>query len=189
MRKVLVLLTSVLMLQGCAVAVITGAAVGGAASFNDRRTAGAQLDDQSIELKISSAISEHSGLSDHTHISATSLNRNVLLVGQVPNEHLRDEAIKLVKQVEGVNNIHNQLRIANNTSLMTRSNDTWLTTSVKTQLIADEKIPASSIKVITENAEVFLMGLVTREEAELAVNAARNTGGVNKVYKAFEYIN
>ena len=117
-----------------------------------------------------------------------SLNGSVLIVGQSPNTYLKDLAAKTVSEVRGVEQIHNQIRISNTTSITTRSNDIWLTSKVKTALFGSDKLEATNIKVVTENAEIFLMGLVSAAEGNEAVEIARNVSGVNRVFKAFEYI-
>jgi osmotically-inducible protein OsmY len=187
MKKLLLILCSTLALQGCAVALVAGAA-GGAASYQDRRSTGAQIDDQTIEVKAATSIAQDPALSEHTHINIVSFNRSVLVVGQSPNDMLKDQIINKLRKIDSIKDIHNQIRIGNITSLLTRSNDAWLTSKVKTQLLTDETIPGSSIKVVTENGEVFLMGMVTKDEASRAVEKARHISGVNRVFKAFEYI-
>ena len=126
-------------------------------------------------------------MSKQTRVQVTSINGSLLVVGQAPNDYLRDSVLKTLNQVKGVKRIHNQLRIGNKTSLATRSHDTWLTSKVKTALFADDNVRGNNIKVVTENGEVFLMGLVSQEEANKAVDIARNVSGVNRVFKAFEY--
>ncbi|WP_199609669.1 division/outer membrane stress-associated lipid-binding lipoprotein [Flocculibacter collagenilyticus] len=181
------LLASVLILEGCAVAVVAGAA-GAASAANDRRSIGAQIDDNNIEVKAELLFSEHASLREHSNISIVSFNGVVLLVGQAPNDQLRDLAAKTVADIIGVKKIHNQIRIGSSTSITTKTNDAWLTSKVKTQLLSDEQVAGLNIKVVTENAEVFLMGLATMHEADKAVDIARNISGVGKVVKVFEYL-
>lgn len=179
----LILLT----LQGCtAVAVV--AVTTGASMATDRRSIGNQIDDQSIEVEAYNEITKKESLSDNTNLQVISLNGSVLVVGQAPTEHLRDQAIKIINSINGVVRIHNQIRIGNLTSITTKTNDVWLTSKVKSALFASDEVSGRTIKVITENAEVFLMGLVTQKEANTAVDITRNISGVNSVYKAFEYL-
>ena len=174
------------LLQGCiAAAVVTVA--GGATVANDKRSIGNQIDDQVIELDAYAKFKEQEGLTENTNLQVVSVNGSVLIVGQSPNTYLKDQAIKALNGINGVVKIHNQIRIGNITSITTRTNDLWLTSKVKTALFADENIKSSNIKVVTENAEVFLMGLVSESQANMAVEIARNIGGVNRVLKAFEY--
>lgn len=174
-------------LQGCvgaaAVAVVTGASMA-----TDERTFGKQIDDQGIEFKASSELSENEALNNQTNIHVVSINGSVLMVGQAPNNDLRSLAVAKVSKIEGVLQVHNQIRISNTISFTTRSNDTWLTSKVKTALFSSDTLDATNIKVITENGEVFLMGLVSEANANEAVKIARNISGVNRVFKAFEYL-
>ncbi|REL34362.1 division/outer membrane stress-associated lipid-binding lipoprotein [Thalassotalea euphylliae] len=186
LHKLAALITAASLLQGCVAAAVVGV-VGGATVAADNRSVGAQIDDQNIELQGYAKLAEHKGISDNTNLQITSMNGSVLVVGQAPNTYLRDEALKILKSVTGVVQIHNQIRLGNTVSVATKSNDIWLTSKVKTALFKSDKVDANNIKVVTENAEVFLMGLVSRGEADQAVNIARNIGGVNRVVKAFEY--
>lgn len=174
-------------LQGCAAVAVV--AVGTSASMaTDRRSIGNQIDDQTIEVEAYNEIKKNESLSDNTNLSIISLNGSVLVIGQAPNTYLRDQAIKIINSINGVARIHNQVRIGNLTSITTKSNDVWLTSKVKSALFASDEISGRRIKVITENAEVFLMGLVTKKEADTAVNITRNISGVSRVFKAFEYL-
>jgi osmotically-inducible protein OsmY len=186
MRYALILLTLAL-LQGCAGAVVLGA-VSGAKMANDERSVGTQLSDTNADFQIASALSKHSDISNQTNIIAVVMNNNVLMIGQSPNSMLRDKAINTVQGLQLGGKIHNQIRIGNPTSFTTRSNDTWVTTKVKGRMLNENGIDVTRIKVITENGEVFLLGLVDRKQADLAVEIARNTAGVRKVVKVFEYV-
>lgn len=184
--KLAIVMTALLSLQGCISGIVLGT-LGIASVVNDRRTTATQLEDESIEFKANSAISNDEGLSNHSHINIVSYNRTTLIVGQVPNSMLRDRAAKLVGDITNVTRVHNQLRIGNNSALTTRTNDTWLTSKVKLALTGNEKLKSTQIKVITERGEVFLMGLVTQQEGNLAAELARNVNSVKQVIKAFEY--
>ena len=185
--KLTVFLLILSVLQGCtAVAVV--ALTTGASMATDRRSIGNQIDDQSIELEAYNEIKKNKALNDNTNLHIISVNGSVLVIGQTPTSHLRDQAIKIINNIDEVVRVHNQVRIGNLTSITTQTNDVWLTSKVKSALFSSDKIDGSTIKVITENAEVFLMGLVTKEEAEAAIEVTRNIGGVNRVFKAFEYL-
>jgi osmotically-inducible protein OsmY len=174
-------------LQGCtAVAVV--ALTTGASMATDRRSIGNQIDDQSIELQAYNEIKKNKSLNENTNLHIISVNGSVLLIGQTPNDYLRDQVIKIINNIDGVVRVHNQVRIGNLTSITTQTNDVWLTSKVKSALFSSDKVNGSTSKVITENAEVFLMGLVTKEEAESAIDITRNISGVNRVFKAFEYL-
>ncbi|MGL1957798.1 MAG: division/outer membrane stress-associated lipid-binding lipoprotein [Colwellia sp.] len=185
--KITALLLLIAVLQGCAVAAIAVVATG-ASMASDRRTVGKQIDDQSIELSAHNEIAKQKSLIDNTNLQIISMNGSVLVIGQAPNTYLRDSAIKIIEKTKGVVQIHNQIRIGNTISVTTKTNDIWLTSKVKAALFSSDKIKAKDIKVVTENAEVFLMGIVSQQEADEAVNITRNISGVNRVFKAFEYL-
>lgn len=174
-------------LQGCA-AVAVVAITTGASMATDRRSIGNQIDDQSIEVEAYNEITKNKPLNDKTNLHVISVNGSVLIIGQAPTTHLRDQAIKIINAIRGVVRIHNQIRIGNVTSVTTQTNDVWLTSKVKTALFSSDAVNGNDIKVITENAEVFLMGIVSKKEADAAINVTRNISGVNRVFKAFEYV-
>ncbi len=174
-------------LQGCAVATVV-AVTAGATMVADRRTFGKQIDDQSIEFNAHNELAKQKALSKNTNLHVVSMNGTVLIVGQAPNTYLRDLAIKTIEDVADIVVIHNQIRINSTTAVTTQSNDIWLTSRVKTALLANGDVNAKDIKVVTENSEVFLLGLVTKVEADIVVEITRNINGVSRVFKAFEYI-
>lgn len=176
------------LLQGCMTAAVV-TVVGGAAVVNDNRSLGKLIDDQKIELDAHAKLSENEGLSDNTNIQVVSVNGKVLIVGQAKSTFLRDSAIKILNEVEGIEHIYDQIRISNLTSISTRTNDVWLTSKVKAALLGSDVVDATNIKVVTENGEVFLMGLIGNKQADEAVDVARHISGVNRVFKMFEYIN
>ena len=178
---------ALVVLQGCVAAVTTGAVVG-AATVVDRRSTGTFIDDEIIELKILDVISKDRELWDRSHVNATSYNNVVLLTGEAPNETLRVRLETLVKGVQKVRAVHNELAIAAPSSALSRSSDSVITGRVKTSIIRLDVNLAARTKVITENGVVFLMGLVSREEADTATNVARQVGGVQRVVKVFEYL-
>lgn len=184
--KLITIISSAILLQGCIAAAVVGIA-GGVGMAADNRSVGKQIDDQKIEIDAHNFLSKIEGLSDNTNLQVVSMNGAVLVVGQATNTYLRDLAIKTLKTVPNVTNIHDQIRIGNVISLGTQSNDLWLTSKVKTALFNSESLDAVNVKVVTENAEVFLLGLVNQEQANKAVEVARNVSGVNRVFKMFEY--
>ncbi|KKN69097.1 hypothetical protein LCGC14_0444750 [marine sediment metagenome] len=186
-KRSLIVLGTVVLLQGCAAAVVAGTASAVTAA-NDRRTIGSQIDDNNIEIKASIALSEVERLEKFANISAVSVNGIVLLVGQVANEEMRNEAQRTIEGVSGIRKIQNQIRIGSNIGITTQTHDSWLTSKVKAQLLTAKDISSNNIKVVTENAEVFLMGLVSDSESTQAVNIARNVSGVERVVKVFEYL-
>jgi len=185
--KITALICIISILQGCAAAAVVAVSTG-ASIATDRRSIGNQIDDQNIELTAYNEITKNEALSDNTNLHVTSVNGSVLIIGQSPNAYLKDQAIKILNNINGIVKIHDQVRIGTVTSITTQTNDVWLTSKVKTALFSSDKVSAKDIKVITENAEVFLMGLVSKEEAEIAIEITRNISGVNRVFKAFEYL-
>ncbi len=172
------------LLQGCMPMAMVGA---GAAvvAFEDRRTSGAQVEDTSIELRTGNRIDDRYG--DKAHVNVTSYNRYVLLTGEVTDEAARAEIEKIARGVPNVLGVTNDVQIAGISSMGSRSNDTYLTSKVKTRFLDSGKFNAIHVKVVTEAGVVYLLGMVTPKEAEDAVELARTTGGVRKVVKMFEY--
>jgi osmotically-inducible protein OsmY len=173
-------------LSGCFPAVVGGAAAGGAMAA-DRRTSGIYVEDENIELKTLKRLSQY--MDKAAHINVTSYNRIVLLSGEVPNEGQLTQAETLTREISNVRNIHNGLTVAPASSIGDRSNDTYLTTKVKTRFVSERLFPANVVKVVTEGSVVYLMGIVSEKEAADAVEIARTTEGVTKVVKVFEYTN
>lgn len=169
--------------------VLTGVGVGagtGALMVEDRRSSGMYIEDERIELKTSRRIGEHLG--DRVHVNVTSFNRNVLLTGEVPDESARKEVEKLAMSVENVLNVSNETIVAPKSSLASRSNDTLITSKVKARFINNRVFQVNHIKVVTENGVVYLLGLVKRNEGEVATRIASTTESVTKVVKVFEYL-
>lgn len=152
------------------------------------RTFGNLIDDNTIETVTCLNIRKAHAELKAAHISCVSFNGVVLLVGQVKNDEQRKLATAIAEKVQEVRQVHNELSLGGPISLPARANDTWLTSKIKTKLLSYQDIPGMRIKVVTENGVVYLMGLVTQAEAEKAVNIARNSAGVQKVVRVFEYI-
>ena len=169
---------------GCAPVLVGAGAAGALSMSEDRRSSGAQLDDQSIEWRASSRIGERFGAK--VHVNVTSYNRNVLLTGEVPDERTRGEIDKLVRAVPSVQATTNELVVAEPTSLGSRTTDSFVTSKIKTRFLDAGKFNALHVKVVTEAGVVYLLGTVTDKEAEDSVEIARTTGGVRKVVKMFE---
>jgi len=182
------LLAAVLATQlfaGCAPLVLGGAVVGGFVAA-DRRTSGAQLEDQAIELKAINRISALVG--ERGHVNLTSYNRMVLITGEVASEADKAAVEQAVGQIENVRSIVNELAVMAPTSLGSRSNDVVLTSKVKASLIDAKDLQANAFKVVTERGQVFLMGRVTEREANRASDVARSINGVQKVIRVFEIV-
>lgn len=171
-------------LQGCfPVAAVGVGAV--AASANDRRTSGTQIEDEGIELRASNRISERWG--DKVHINITSFNRTVLVTGEVPNAETKAAIEQVVTSVANVRGVTNEIAVAGGTSLSSRTNDSFITSKVKARFVDANSFNPFHVKVVTENATVYLMGIVTEAEAKAATDVARTTGGVRKVVRLFEF--
>ena len=171
-------------LAGCIELAAVG--VGAAAvSVEDRRTTGSQIEDEGIELRASNRIAERFG--DKVHVNVTSFNRAVLLTGEAPDARTRDEIGKIASGVLNVRSVVNEIQIAGIASLASRSNDAFITSKIKARFFDGAKFSPVHVKVVTEAAVVYLLGLVTPKEADDAVEYARTTGGVRKVVKVFDY--
>ena len=172
-------------LNGCAV-LVGGAMVGGALSYNDRRTSGTQLEDEAIELKAVSRV--NAALGERGHVNITSYNRSVLITGEVPAETDRQLVEQTITRVDNVRATTNELTVGFSSSISNRSNDTVLTSKVKAAFIDTKDLQSNAVKVVTERSVVYLMGLVTEREASRAAEVARSVGGVAKVVRVFEVI-
>jgi osmotically-inducible protein OsmY len=176
-------LIPVVLLAGCPVALFGGgvAAIG---AIEDRRTSGTLVDDDGIETRLRRALRERYG--ENTHVNATSFNRSVLLTGEVPEEARRAEIEKIVQGIGNVRGVTNDLQVAAPSSFGARANDSLITTKVKGRLLDSNKVNPVHVKVVTEAGVVYLLGIVTEQEATDAVDIARTTGGVIKVVRIFE---
>ena len=176
-------------LQGCIF--VVGAAAGAAAIaiVYDHRTIENTLQDTKITNQIVSKLRQVPALHNESHIEVTVFNQVVLLTGETPNPDWRDQAEAITKSVSGVSKIYNQITIDGPTSSLTRTSDSWITTKIKGQMLATENLKSSSIKVITDNGVVYLMGSVSREQATIATDLASQISGVRKVVKIFQYTN
>lgn len=171
-------------LQGC-FPVIAGGVGAGISLANERRTSGIFVEDQGVELKAQSRLSEK--LKD-AHINVTSYNLALLMTGEAPTPTIRAEAESIVQAIPNVRQVFNEVAIAPVSSFSARSNDSFLTTKVKGRMVDANKFNIIHVKVVTEANVVYLMGIVTRKEAEDATEIARTTTGVSKVVRLFEYL-
>lgn len=144
------------------------------------------VDDQSLAIKATSAVSKDKELWEKSHISIISYNNDVLIVGQVPGKDLRDKVEEVVSQVPKVSRVYNQLEIKEPSSFMTRTKDAWITTSAKAKLLTEPNLKSGSIKIITEENIVYLMGNPQPEDKEVAIDIIKNIGGVEQVIDVFK---
>ena len=181
----LLILAGLQLLQGCAALAIGGIA-GTVVMSQDRRTVGTITEDAGIEMKSVTRLGQK--LKEGVHINATSYNRMLLLTGEVPDTASREEAERIARSVENVRGVYNELAVSGVSSYTVRSNDSVITTKVKSRVLDSKSVNGIHVKVITENSVVYLMGLVKKEEANDATEIARTTSGVQKVVRVFEYI-
>ena len=172
-------------LGACAPLMIAGVA-GTAMVASDRRTSGAQLEDESIELRAKARIRDNLG--ERVHVNVTSFNRQVLLTGEVTAEKDRQAVVQLVERIENVKAVVNELAVMPLSNLSERSNDLLIVAKVKASFVDSRDLFANAFKVVTERGTVYLMGRVTQREAKSATQLTRNVGGVNKVVRLFEII-
>tara|TARA_B110000046_G_scaffold85774_1_gene93805 strand:+ start:139 stop:714 length:576 start_codon:yes stop_codon:yes gene_type:complete len=184
----LIVLITIILLQGCATAIITGAATG-VTIAHDRRTTGAVIDDQGVEFKAALAIFNNKDIYEQSHINITSYNGIILITGETLTEQLKRQVYDLVRVIPKVRTIHNELIIAAPSSLPSRSSDAWITSKVKAKITSDRQIDPFYIKVVTEHGVVYLMGIVNQSESDRAVGITSNSAGVQRVVKMFEYSN
>ena len=174
-------------LQGCVPAIVAAGVGASALVATDRRSTGAQVDDESIELKISTAASSKYG--NDIHVNVTSYNATVLLTGEVPSKTVEDDIVKVARTTAHVKKVDSYLVIGPNSQMSTRTNDTYITSKVKARFVESNKFSATQVKVVTERGVVYLMGIVSRQEGDAAAQIAATTSGVGKVVKVFEYTN
>ena len=187
-RLALVALSLALSVTGCS-SVLTATRDNPIDDDRGTRTLGSKIDDSLIDTKVSVNIAKANiDLDKNSHIVVTSYNGVVLLAGQTPRADLKTLAEQAASEVQRVKKVHNEIQVLAPSSLLARNNDAWLTTKIKTQMLADSAIPGSRIKVVTENGIVYLLGLLTQAEATRATNLVQGVSGVQKIVKLFEYI-
>ena len=187
-RLALVALSLALSVTGCS-SVLTATRDNPIDDDRGTRTLGSKFDDSLNETKVSVNIAKANiDLDKNSHVVVTSYNGVVLLAGQTPRADLKALAEQAASEVQRVKKVHNEIQVLAPSSLLARNNDAWLTTKIKTQMLADSAIPGSRIKVVTENGIVYLLGLLTQAEATRATNLVQGVSGVQKIVKLFEYI-
>ncbi|MHC8441124.1 MAG: BON domain-containing protein [Candidatus Eutrophobiaceae bacterium] len=187
-NPILALLLLLPILQGCAAIGLGGALAAGANASIDRRTTGTLIDDELIELKALKEYSSDKDIREQTHINITSYNGIVLMSGEAPNQAILNKVMNILRDIPKIKHIHNEISISAPSSLISRASDSGITAKIKSLLLIEEKLSALNIKVVTENGTVFLMGIITNEEADLATDITRRASGVQKVVRLFEII-
>lgn len=173
-------------LSACAPLLIGGAIVGGSILAIDRRSSGAQVDDQSIELRSGNRVTDV--IADRGHVNVTSYNRMVLITGEVPTEADKAAVEPAIARIDAVRSVVNELTVTEVSTLGNRANDTLLTGKVKASLVDARDVQVNAFKVVTERGVVYLMGRVTEREAGRAADVARNVSGVRKVVRVFDIV-
>ena len=188
-RNILVLVITLAM-SSCTTILVETTGDEGIQEDPTERTTGARIEDEAIETKVLVNMkSQEPGLKN-AHIDAVSYNGVLLLLGQVESEALKARATEIASQASAkIKRIHNEMEVSGKTSLVSRTNDTWINTKVRTRMMTNRDVPSDQIKIVVENGTVYLMGLISEMEGDNAANVARNVSGVSRVVKVFEYIN
>ena len=183
--KLFVVLLIASQVTACGVLAVGGVAAG-ASILADRRTPGVQAIDKGIELEAGNALAKRFG--DNAHINVTSFNQKVLLTGEVKDADIKGEAGAYVKAMKNARSVFNELIIGPNSSYTARANDSYLESKIKTQMIFTDQLPSNSMAIVAEGSSVYLMGILTQNEADIAKKVASNTNGVKDVYVYFDII-
>ncbi|MDH2998841.1 BON domain-containing protein [Pasteurellaceae bacterium LFhippo2] len=176
-----------LSLQGCIATAVVGTAAVATKVATDPRTAGRQLDDETLEEKIAYNLNKDEQIKEEARVNVVSYNGKALLIGQVPNDSVKETAKSIAAGVEGVSTVYNEIRVNNKIGAGQISLDSWITTKIKSKLLVSSEVKTTEVKVITENGEAFLLGNLSPEQADAAAEVARNVNGVNKVVKVITY--
>ncbi|QHB16604.1 division/outer membrane stress-associated lipid-binding lipoprotein [Mannheimia pernigra] len=185
--KVSLFISGFIALQGCiATAVVTSAAMATKVA-TDPRSTGTQVDDEILEEKVAYNINKDGQIKEEARINVVAYNGKVLLIGQAPSMDVVENAKNLAAGADGVTEVYNEIRQGEKIGFAQITQDSWMTTQVKSKLLVNGKVKATEVKVVTENGEVFLMGKVSQSQADEAAEIARNISGVTKVVKVFSY--
>ncbi len=183
--KLVVMLILTSFLSACGVLAVGGVAAS-ATILADRRSASVQAIDKGIELEAVNALAKRFG--DNAHINVTSFNQKVLLTGEVKDADIKGEAGAYVKAMKNARSVYNELVIGPNSSYTARANDSYLESKIKTQMIFTEELPSNSMAIVAEGSSVYLMGILTQKEADIAKKVASNSSGVKEVFVYFDII-
>ena len=187
-RYLIILSIFIPLLQGCPAPILIAGATGGAIVATDERNTRTLVDDELIESRAKDKLYEDPEVAKKIHVNVTSYNGIVLLTGETVNESLRTRAINIVRYMDNVRRVHNEIHIGNLTELESRTSDGWITSKVKAKMLTTKGFKSSQIKVTTEAGTVYLMGLVTKDAGNQAAEITRNISGVKRVVKLFEYL-
>lgn len=185
-RKIVGTLILAVGLSSCVpAALVLGATLGGAVVY-DKRSMQTIAEDQKAGETAGAAIADAPELQKGTHIAIATFHHVLLLVGQTQTQEQRDLAYQLASKTKFVSRVYNEITIQKPTSTWQRSHDAWITTKIKTKMLARRGLHSTEIKVVTENNVVYLMGILSNRQAELATDVARHVESVTKVVKVFE---
>jgi len=184
------LLLVLLFITSCTTILVETTGEQGISEDPTERTAGARVEDQSIETKVIVNMKSQEPAFRKANFNVISHNGVVLLVGQVASNDLKNKASEIASKASTkIKRIHNELEVAGKTGLLARSNDSWIATKVRTILLTNDEVPSGQVRVIAENGAIYLMGMIDQTGGDNAARLARNVSGVTKVVKVFEYIN
>ena len=184
--KLILIFSLLSQISGCAVALFAGAAGTTAVVASDRRDLDTQVADHELEKTIQHDLNHEPSIANQAHINVVSYNRRILLVGQAPTQYLRNKVVQMASENPDLVDLYDEIRITPTSNTAQRTQDAWLTTKLKTRMLADKELDGHQVKIFTENGEVFLMGMLTEKERKIALTIARNMGGVKKVIEIFE---
>jgi len=188
--KRLLLPATFLLITSCTTILVETTGEQGISEDPTERTAGARVEDQSIETKVIVNMKSQEPEFRKANFNVISHNGVVLLVGQVASNELKNKASEIASQASTkIKRIHNELEVAGKTGMLARSNDTWIATKVRTLMLTNSEVPSGQVRVIAENGAIYLMGLIDQSSGDNAARLARNVSGVTRVVKVFEYIN
>ena len=187
LRLLIISFTTVITLSGCVTALVAGAAITTIDILHDRRTAGEYIDDAAIELTAFNITRGNKEISSQAHIKTQSWNGILLVTGEVDNEEIKHVFLPKLSNIQGVRQVVDETTVIGKSKLLTRANDSWIATRVKSLLVLKTGLTANRIKIVTTRRSVYLMGIVTQKEADRATELARTIKGVVRVVKVFEY--
>lgn len=179
--------TAVIVLSGCVEALVAGAVIATIDVIHDRRTVGEYIDDSAIEITARNILVSRPEIQRATHVKPTSWNGILLLTGEIDSQNIKQELMERFANIQGVRQVVDETTITNKTGFGTRTNDTWITSKVKSRLLLKTGLDANRVKVTTTRGSVYLMGIVTRDEADTATELSRSVRGVERVVRVFEY--
>ncbi len=156
----------------------------------EKRTPGDIIDDNALEFVIEREIKASDEGFKGAHLVTTVYDGLVLLLGEVPSAALKEKATEVTESLYKVDpdKVYNYLTVGGPISLLARTNDSYISGKVKTRLMTAREVPASKVKVVTQNGVVYLLGKITPNDAELVVAETRKTFGVQKIVKVFDYL-